>query len=40
MLGVGYEAWVGFVPNLHAGDEGDVGNCVVPVCDYYSVVAR
>ena len=38
VLGVCYEAWVGFVPGFHAGDGGDVGNCVVPICDYYSVV--
>ena len=38
MFGVVYDARVGLVPGFHAGNGGDVGNCVVPVCHYYSMI--
>ena len=38
MFGVGYQAWIGFVPDFDASDGWDMRHCVVPVCDYYSVV--
>lgn len=38
VFGVGYEAWIGFVPGSHACDGGNMGDCVVPVCDHHSIV--